>query len=352
MIILLGLLVLTVFIKIKYRKKDEIDTFLDKDYSTAIIGVFALIIFFSHFSGYLDQTPLNKLDEIAFFTTSALGQLMVVPFMFFSGYGIFEQYKKKGGKYATNMPKNRIFKVYLMFLIAWSIFFILSFILKANYTYDTYLLSIFGVTSIGNSNWYVVVILALYITSYFAFKIGGDNRGISLIVNLTLCLLLIFILQRFNMDQFWWDAIPAYMFGLVFSYIKPNVISFFKKNNFNRWIFLALSIGLTVLFGLLNNSYHNPCLYEGMAISFCLIFVSLLSLFHLGNKIVITLGKYCFWIYILQRIPMMIFYQVPALTSNVYLYFVLCAAGTALLAFSIDKLFIFIWSKISKPKLN
>ena len=352
MIIILGLAILTIFIKIRYRKLEDVDTFLDRDYTTSIIGVFAVIIFFSHFSDYVDNTPLNKLDELAFFTTSALGQLMVVPFMFFSGYGIFEQFKKKGSKYATNLPKNRIFKVYLMFLIAWSIFLILSFILKNYYSWDRYVLSIFGIVNIGNSNWYVVVILVLYITTYISMRIFGENKVATLLVNLALALVILFTLKECNMDSCWWDSIPAYMFGIVFSYIKPNILSFYKKNKFNRWIFFAFSIGLTVIFGMLNNTYHSPFLYEGMVISFCLIFASFLSLFHAGNKIVLTLGKYCFWIYILQRIPMMIFSQMPEIYSNVYLLFTMCAITTAILAFSIDKLFTFIWNKISKPKLN
>lgn len=352
MIIILGLLILTVFIKIRYRKIDEIDNFLDKDYTTSIIGVFAVIIFFSHFFGYTDHTPMNKLDEIAKLLTSSLGQLMVVPFMFFSGYGIFEQYQKKGESYANNLPKNRIFKVYLMFFIAWIVYFALSFILKANYSLERYIWSPIAITSIGNSNWYVVVILVLYLSTYLSLKIAGESKPFALIINIILCLMLIFIFLYFNMGDFWWDSIPAYAFGLIYSYIKPHVICFCKKHKLNRYILFVISIGLTVLFGLLNNSVNNPFLYEGMVISFCLIFTCLLSLFHVGNKIVLTLGKYCFWIFILQRIPMRILYQFNPITNNIYLFFFLSAILTAALALGFDKLFTLIWSLISKPKLK
>ena len=74
MIIILGALFLTLFIGIKYRKRDNIDSYLDRDHTLSIIGIFAVIIFVSHFSGYLDQTPLNKLDVLGFTITSSVGQ--------------------------------------------------------------------------------------------------------------------------------------------------------------------------------------------------------------------------------------------------------------------------------------
>ncbi len=347
MIIIFALLIATIFIGIKYRKKDNIDSFLDKTQTTSIIGVFAVIIFFSHFFGYTNPSSMNKLDEIASFTTTALGQLMVVPFMFFSGYGVFEQFKAKGEGYVRLMPKNRILKVYLMFLLSWVIFFILSFILNTQYTVKDYLLSPFGIVSIGNSNWYVVIILVLYFSTYLSLKIGVNKRN-ALIINIVVCIALIFIIKKFNMDSCWWDSIPAYAFGLVFSCYKEKFVDLYKKSNWYRWILFLIAIALTVLFGVLNSMYKLDILYIFMELSFCLIFIGLLSLFVLGNKIVLTLGRYCFWIYILQRISMSIFSQIPAIRNLTYVYFILCAIITALLAFLMNKLFNLIWRKINK----
>ena len=352
MIIILAIFILTLLIKIRYRKLADVDTYLDKDHTTSIIGIFAVIIFFSHFSGYLDHTPINALDQIAFNVTSGLGQLMVVPFMFFSGYGLFEQYKNKGINYVNKLPKSRIFKVYLMFLFAWIIFFALALILKANYTVPEYLLSIFGIVAIGNSNWYVVIILVLYFTSYLSMKLAKENKDLALIINIMLGLILIFSLIKFNAGMYWWDSIPAYLFGLVYSRYKDNFLTFYKKANWTRWCTFILSVGLTAGFGMLNFFFMNPIYYEMMVICFCMIFASFLSLFKVGNVIILTLGKYCFWIYILQRIPMLIFYKVDVITSNIYLYFFLCLVSTALLAFIMDKLFTLTWSKINNLSLK
>jgi len=351
MIIVLALLVATIFIGAKYRKKDNIDSYLDKNQTTSIIGVFAIIIFFSHFFGYTNPVSLNKLDEIASFTTSALGQLMVVPFMFFSGYGVFEQFKKKEAGYAKSMPKNRIFKVYLMFLLSWSLFFILSFFLSPKYSVKDYLLSPLGIVSIGNSNWYVVIILVLYISTYLSILVGGNKRN-SLIINIVLCITLVFIIRKFDVPSCWWDSIPSYAFGLIYSYNKDKIVTIYKKSNWYRWLFFLFSIALTVLFGVLNVTYPSDIFYIFMSLSFCLIFASLLCLFVLGNKFVLTLGRYCFWIYILQRISMNIFYEVPYVNNQPYLYFVICVIITAVLAFAMDKLFALVWSKINPKKVK
>ena len=352
MIIILVALICTVFIGVKFRKSDNLDSYLDRDYTTSIIGVFAVIIFFSHFFGYMDQTPMNKLDEIASFTTSALGQLMVVPFLFFSGYGVFEQFKKKGAGYASSLPKNRIFKVYLMFFISWLLYVALSFVLKTIFTPKEYIISAFGIVSIGNSNWYVVVILALYLSTYLSIKFGSTEK-MALAINIVLCSLLILILKNRDLDPAWWNTIASYAFGLVYSYFKPRILAFYKKHKANRWIVLALSISLTSLFGILDFTVASEpygLFYLLMELSFCMTFASLLSVTIIGNKIILTLGKYCFWIYILQRISMRIFYQVPAIRGNVYVYFLLCAVVTAILAFSVEKLFNLIWSLINRKK--
>ena len=349
MIIILVAVFLTIFIGIKFRKSDNLDSYLDKNQTTSIIGVFAVVIFFSHFFGYFDRSTLNQLDYIAAFTTSALGQLMVVPFLFFSGYGIFEQFKAKGDGYASKLPKNRILKVYLMFLLSLTLYIVLSFVLKTYFSPTHYLWSLVGFTSIGNSNWYVVVILVLYFSTYLSIKIG-INQKMSLIINVVLCIALVLMLRKFDLDSAWWNTIPAYAFGLVYSYIKPYILKFYKKHKANRFILFGVSIALTVVFGVLNALFPSDNFYMLMVISFAFVFASFLALFVVGNKIVLTLGKYCFWIYILQRVPMRICSTIPFVKDNTYVFFIICVIVTAGLAFGMNKLFDWLWALLNKKK--
>ena len=233
--------------------------------------------------------------------------------------------------------------------MSWLLFFIASFIFKWNFTLEQYLFSPIGVTSIGNSNWYVAIILVLYFTTYLSIKIG-KNQKVSLVINIVLCLLLIFILQKFDIDSCWWNTIPAYAFGLFYSYMKPSILNFYKKHKANRFILFGVSIALTVAFGTLNAMSPSNLFYFMMVISFSLIFASFLALFVVGNKIVLTLGKYCFWIYIMQRLPMRIFTDISQIKNIVHVCFLLSAISTSILAFSMEKLFNIVWSLFNKKK--
>lgn len=348
MIFLLIAVILTIFIGIKFRKKDDVDNYLDKECTSSITGLFAVLILFKHFHTYPDLSLYNQFDIIGMNITSYLGQLVVVPFLFFSGYGLYEQIKRRGDKYINSLPKNRVFKVYLMFLLAWVVFFILSFVIKANYNVPHYILSFFAITSIGNSNWYIVVILVLYLSTYLSFKFIKDHR-IALITNIALGLMMYFILKsRSDLDSSWWNTIVAYLAGLTYSFFKDKILSIYKAHNWTRVVFLLISVALTALFGIFSFIFNSDLSFALMVIFFGTIFPCLFALFKISNKFLLLLGKYSFWIYILQRIPMIIFSYVPAIKNIVYLYFALCVVITAILAFGFDKLFNLIWSKISK----
>ena len=234
-----------------------------------------------------------------------------------------------------------------MFFLAWIIFFTISFIVKADYDVKRYILSIFGIVSIGNSNWYVVIILVLYFTTYLAFTFIKNERD-ALIANSVLIILLILILRKFDIDSCWWNTIPAYGFGLIYSYFKPRILNLYKKHKASRWILFIISIALTAAFGLFSSMTGSINLHYGMVISFCMIFACFMSLFKATNKITMVLGKYCFWIYILQRIPMLIFHNVPVIRDKLYVYFLLCVVVTGVLAFEMDKLFNVLWKLLNK----
>ena len=85
-----------------------------KDYcspkNTATInGIFSVLIFLSHSVQYVKLDGV--LDAPYFDLRSFLGQLVVVTYLFYSGYGIMESARKKGTAYIKAMPKNRLFKL-------------------------------------------------------------------------------------------------------------------------------------------------------------------------------------------------------------------------------------------------
>lgn len=148
---------------------------LDKEQTTCINGIFVVFVFLSHFGQY-EVMPWNGI-------LLAIGQLMVAPFLFFSGYGIMEQIQKRGVSYIDSMPRKRILKFYVHFCMALTIYLVLSFVLGKGYSLSRILLSFTGWSSIGNSNWYVFAILVMYSIVYISFKCFKKQ-------NLSICVLL------------------------------------------------------------------------------------------------------------------------------------------------------------------
>ena len=95
MIFFVAVLFLLIISGAEFSKPNE----FNKDYisragTTAIKGIFVILIMFSHGKGYIDVG--GKFDVPYLKMQDHLNQMIVAMFMFYSGYGIMESIKKKG----------------------------------------------------------------------------------------------------------------------------------------------------------------------------------------------------------------------------------------------------------------
>lgn len=173
-LILIGVIVVT-FIGAKVNIAGEyLDTCLNRKQTTAVNGVFVMLVFLRHFKEYIE---CGTYDSFFWRLDSYLGQLIVTTFLFFSGYGILVSIKNKP-HYLQSVPK-RFFKVWFRFAVAICLFLILNMAMGNQYTPLTILLSFTGWESVGNSNWYIFAILSLYFFTYVSVRLGrsGAERG-------------------------------------------------------------------------------------------------------------------------------------------------------------------------------
>ena len=85
--------ILISFIGINFQNIKGIDgDALSKERTTMINGIFVVIVLFSHFNSY--ATSDIAVDKI-YYLFFKIGQLTVTPFLFYSGYGIYESIKNK-----------------------------------------------------------------------------------------------------------------------------------------------------------------------------------------------------------------------------------------------------------------
>lgn len=289
---------------------------LNKEQTTCINGIFVLFVFLSHFGQY-ETMPWNNL-------LLAIGQLMVAPFLFYSGYGIMEQIKRRGIVYIDSMPRKRILKFYIHFCMALCIYLFLSFLLGKDYSFVRIVFSFTALSSIGrNSNWYVFAILAMYSIVYISFKQCKKHSMTSCIVFTILYIILMDVIKN---QAWWYNIILCFPAGMILSKYKDRVCSIIRKPVF--FVFM-----ITLAFSLY--CLHLPILaYEIISIAFCFLIVDICAYKEIKNSLFHFLGQYVFEIYILQRISMNLFDRY----LNDWIYLVMCILVTLILAYYFKKL--------------
>ncbi len=267
--------------------------YLDHTQCDTVKGFFILMVFVSHFMQYVAQAG-------GYVVNLFIGQLMVAPFLFYSGYGVMESIKAKGVAYVRTMPKRRILTTLLNFDVAVIAFIILDVIIGHPLTIKQITFSFVCWDSVGNSNWYIFVILLCYAIAYVSaslFKIFVGE------VVLALCIVCMFVL--FFMRPYWWyDTILCFPIGMLYSEKKMFIEKCVKK-----FYLVILAVCAMIAFV---GVFRCPRLYGfGLnikAIAFALAVVLFTMRFPVRNGALEWCGKHLFPLYIYQRIPMIVLF--------------------------------------------
>ena len=291
---------------ISFRFKDGFEDYMSPSKTGAIKGIFVIVVVLSHVKQYI-TVPYAGANKLFFDVLFFFGQLMVVMFLFYSGYGIAVSVSKKEG-YVKTLPRRRILKVWLDFAIAVMIFFFVSMALGRKYEIGRLLWSLVGLQSVGNSNWFIFVIIVLYILTVIAFGITGGKKHFlaGVIVITVLSAAATAVLWHFFGKQNWWyDTVMCYPLGMWYYLAKPYID---KKllPSFGKWF--AAFAACVVSFVLLRILFLETGKSVGVFIPMSMLFaigISLLSMrVSINNGVLRWFGSRVFGIYILQRIPM------------------------------------------------
>ena len=354
-----GLFVLLCLYKVQLKPKNGgkyMTDYMSLEKTMSIKGIFIMIVFFNHFNSYLTFTSPVEVAYTKVF--HFIGQAMVTLFLFYSGFGVMESIKKKGMAYVNKIPVTRILGTYFRFDIAVLIFIIVSAILGHTYPVSQYLLSFTGWEAVGNSNWYIFAVVLAYFITFVSFEFSRlvtkkasaqVFHYLSAILVTMGCLAYIVILGYFKIkESYWFDTIICYACGMWYSLLKEKIDKIINSNLAVYAVFFAgAAAGLCVSFLKRNSHFAFTELYMLFFVAFVVI-LSMRVSFH--NKILAWCGKNLFGLYIMQRIPMMIFKETGVADFNVYLYFVLCVAVTVPVAWLFEKYTGKLWNLITSPK--
>lgn len=324
--------------------------YISKERTNAIKGIFVLLVFLSHYSQYVKLDGFY--DKPYLVLQQHLNQMVVAMFLFYSGFGIAEAIKRKGFAYIKTIPTKRFLSVLINFDIAIVLFLIINFIFGKTFDIKTILLSFIGWLNVGNSNWYIFVILVLYICIYISFFCvkWGNNKYSELLGTVVLTLLTIaFVYSQMILKRPFYTYSTAILLPLGFWYslFKDKIEKIIMKNDYIYSAVCSLCLAGYIYFYFIR--FKSIYSFSLWGIFFTLAVVLFTMKISLSNPFINWFGNHVFSIYILQRIPMMIFKNLNLFENNRYIFLILSFVITVLLAGIFDyftgKLSSIIWRK-------
>lgn len=142
--------------------------------TTAIKGVFAILILLSHLQQYI-SLGYGIPDRAFGFTMRYLDQLIVAAYFFYSGFGIAESARLKAG-YTRGFFKKRFLKTLLHFDLAVLLFLIVQTVTGNHFGARQYLLCWIGWENLGNSSWFIFAILFILALTAVTTFAQWDNK--------------------------------------------------------------------------------------------------------------------------------------------------------------------------------
>ncbi len=307
------------------------NNYLSKSNTNSIKGIFVIVVFFSHFASYVDLYP--RLYDVLFGTiTIWIGQLMVVMFFFYSGYGIAHRVITTNGKYVDSFFQKRFLPTWIHFAVCVTLYLFLDILLGRinEYSFADVILSYTGWTNIGNSNWFMFVTFSLYAFVIFSFMLF-KGRSIHGLVCLSVLTILLTILLSYVKKSYWWNTLLCFPVGMWYRYLQDRIDRFFFLEHYGALLFCT-----SLIFGMLWLADYMIGLNVGyifLAISFSLFINTLTMRVSLENKTLQFFGNHVFSFYILQRIPLILFLDY---IENKYIYFSVCFGFTILISWLFD----------------
>lgn len=305
---------------------------MGKEQCNAIKGIFIILIFFSHISRYLVDNGYHSydmLDSMFIAISTHIGQWVVAVFLFYSGYGVMESLKIKNKSYLESFPRKRILTTLMNFDVAVLVFILLSLLIGNTLSLGHIMLSFIGWSSVGNSNWYIFVILICYLAFYVSYRLN-DKWGKYVLLVLLVSIMMILSQTK---EYRWYNTILCFPAGVFYSNNHTVMKDFFHKH---YYIVLISLLVLFVVFCYLGLPRIIGFTYNVGCVCFVLTIVLISMRVRLRNKLLMWFGINLFPLYIYQRLPMITLKQwlgTSWICSHPFIYTVTCLGVTMIICY-------------------
>ncbi len=313
--------------------------YLSKEITTAVNGIFVFLIVLSHYAQYADLSGIY--DEPYLALRTHLGQMVVVTFLFYSGYGMMESIKNKGEAYVRKIL-SKFWQLLLRFDVAVLLFLCLNKLLGIDYPLRDTLLAFTTWTEIGNSNWYITAILAIYIIMFVSFGLGfklsaEKAETIGVILTLILTAAWVWFQMRIDMPSRYYNTIIMAPVGMLYSKYRKPLERLIMKSNISYFLTVAAVLG-GYFIAFFQSRGHGIEWYTAWAVCFMMLVLLFTMKVHVHNDLLEWLGTHIFSIYILQRIPMILLDHFGFIEAHKYMSLAAVYALTIPLALIFEKL--------------
>lgn len=336
---ILFVLVIALVCVVTLRRQGEDAQPLSHENTTIVNGIFVLLIFLNHSREYFTLSD-DLLGSLYLHFLNFCNQWVVVTFLAFSGYGVMRQISKGGEAYIAQFPVRRLLKTWVNFAAAILLYLAMNCALGISYSAPEIAGSFIGLTSVGNSNWYMFAILLMYLLTYLAARVllrGNAGRmeertGRRLALLVTLGTVLYLIVAQLLLPSRFSSTILCYPLGLWIGLYEERLLALYRARPIPS--LLVLGVLLLATYKL----RYNDAAMNFASICFVLAVVWFLCFFKLDSRVLRFVGKHTFSIFILQRIPFQVLSALaPGLSERYWLFVPLSFGITVALAVVYDK---------------
>ena len=334
-------LLITFFITsvgLRFDMKGEIGAdYLSKETTTCVNGIFVLLIILSHYTNFPTFPWATEALYLAFRRHTQ--QLVVATFLFYSGYGMETRIKASGWDYIAKLP-DKFFRLLFKFDIAVIAFLIVQTMLGESFPMRQILLSLTGWESIGNSNWYIFVILVMYMLMFLCYNaLRPLTKEAKSCINATAYLIItvmfIFLMIRVKRPDYFYNTVILMPLGGIYALTEDKIRTIINKSPIIHPIIIAV---MTLAYFLaFSRRDESIVFYVLWVICFMTLMLLITMRVRIYNDLLYFMGKHVFSIYIVQRIPMLILDYCGIIETHQYAGLIAAATTTVALALCFEK---------------
>ena len=281
-----------------------------------------------------------------------ISQAVVVTFFFYSGYGMFHKYKNNGLDYVKRIPSQKIIKLYANMLIPVLLYISIDIFICGNkYTFlDVFELFIGYKCIRSYSNWYLFNIVVLYILFTFSFLAINRIKKkfykdiIACVILFLLSITLVYIEIKIKQPSWFYNTLVFYSVGVWYGLLHTFVERVVMKS-YLIWISI-LCVSFLIYYVSYIKRSNGIEWYTLWEMSFLIIILLVNMKVLVYSRVLEYMGKNILYIYLLQRIPMILFQHFGIAMNNRYFFVILSFVVTLLLVEIIRRINEIIMSRV------